>query len=70
MTTCYDDVTDEEWLAYLWWRDWLRLWEQVGLGEQQWATLYLPYMRGLVRAPGDGYCPCGELLEKPHHHDI
>lgn len=41
----YDELTDEAWQAYLWWRDWDRLWEEIGAAEEQWATLYLPFFR-------------------------
>ena len=45
MITSYDELTDADWEAYLWWRDWLRSWNLIGLAEEQWATLYLPFMR-------------------------
>jgi hypothetical protein len=48
LTTSYDELTDDAWQTYLWWRDWDRLWAGIGAAEAQWATLYLPFRR---RAP-------------------
>ena len=45
MTNDFDELTDEEWQSYCWWREWYWLWGQIGLAEEQWATLYLPFMR-------------------------
>lgn len=36
----YEELTDEVWLAYLWWKDWLNLWRLIGLAEEQWVELY------------------------------
>lgn len=38
-----EDLPDE-WLVHLWWRDFVKAWEQIGLAIDEWSRLYEPFI--------------------------
>jgi hypothetical protein len=36
---------DDEWLAHYWWHDFAEAWRLIALAEEQWHTLYKPFLK-------------------------